>query len=163
VAEQTGMKTNHFDLVTYGSSFNVCDQQQALKETHRILKPHGYIACMWNYRNLEDPLQKDIERTIREMIPNYSYGSRREDQTKYITQNGLFKNVSYIESSTSYQISAVDFSEGWKSHATLQRQAEDYYYQIIEKIKYIVYSYAIDGIIHVSYTTRVWLAQKTEE
>lgn len=162
VGEDTGMKTGYFDLVTFGSSFNVCDQQSALKETHRILKPNGYIACMWNHRDLEEPLQKDIERTIKASIPKYDYGSRRKDQTKTITQSGLFQKVTYIEASALRQISANDFTEGWKSHATLQRQSKENFYRVIEKIKNLVDSYSKNGMITVPYTTRIWLAQRTE-
>ena len=38
VGEHTGMEENQFKLVTFGSSFNVCNRQEALKETKRILK-----------------------------------------------------------------------------------------------------------------------------
>jgi ubiquinone/menaquinone biosynthesis C-methylase UbiE len=63
--EATGQSTQAFDMVTFGSSFNVCDRQQALKETARILKPRGWFACMWNHRNLEDPIQARIEAIIK--------------------------------------------------------------------------------------------------
>ena len=46
VGENTGMETSKFDLVTFGSSFNVCDRQQTLMETSRILKQSGILpAC----------------------------------------------------------------------------------------------------------------------
>ena len=32
VGEHTGMESNKFDLVTFGSSFNVCNRQEALEE-----------------------------------------------------------------------------------------------------------------------------------
>ena len=50
--EQTCQSANAFDMVTFGSSFNVCDRPTALKETARILKPRGWFACMWNHRQL---------------------------------------------------------------------------------------------------------------
>ena len=50
--EATGQAAQAFDMVTFGSSFNVCDRQQALTETARILKPSGWFACMWNHRQL---------------------------------------------------------------------------------------------------------------
>ena len=62
VGEDTGMDTGVFSLVTFGSSFNVCDRLLALKETKRILKENGWFACMWNHSDLNDPLQKKIEQ-----------------------------------------------------------------------------------------------------
>ena len=79
IGEDTGMEAAKFDLVTFGSSFNVCDRQKALIETSRILKPGGYFACMWNHRDLSDPLQQKIEAVIKQNIPNYAYGTRRSN------------------------------------------------------------------------------------
>ena len=77
--EKTGQPDATFDLVTFGSSFNVTDRELALKETARILKPEGWFACMWNHRDLSDPLQSKIEAIIGSHVEGYSYGSRRED------------------------------------------------------------------------------------
>ena len=74
--EATGQPDRAFDLVTFGSSFNVTDRGRALSETARILKPGGWFACMWNHRDLDDATQAAIERTIREHLPDYDYGSR---------------------------------------------------------------------------------------
>ena len=65
IGEETGQKSNFFDMVTFGSSFNVCERNKALLETSRILKPNGWFACMWNHRILEDPIQSEIESIIR--------------------------------------------------------------------------------------------------
>ena len=62
VGEQTGMETGKFDLVTFGSSFNVCNRQEALQESSRILMPAGWFACMWNHRDLTDPLQSGMKK-----------------------------------------------------------------------------------------------------
>ena len=41
--------------------------------------PNGWFACMWNHRDVEDPIQKNIENIITSFIPNYDYGLRRQD------------------------------------------------------------------------------------
>ncbi|MFW5630315.1 MAG: class I SAM-dependent methyltransferase [Acetivibrio ethanolgignens] len=158
VGEDTGMESNKFDLVTFGSSFNVCNREEALIETKRILKPNGWFACMWNHRDLEDPLQKQIENLLAENIENYNYGTRREDQTDVICQSGLFKEVIYIEGSVTHTILAEDFIEGWKSHGTVQRQSKDKFDLIIEKIRMVVEKQKKE-YIQIPYTTRIWMAQ----
>lgn len=90
VGEHTGMETGKFDMVTFGSSFNVCDRQKALVEAKRILKDNGWFACMWNHRDLNDPLQKEIEAVLMQEIENYGYGTRREDQTEVINKSEIF-------------------------------------------------------------------------
>ena len=76
--EATGLPASKFDVVTFGSSFNVVDRNRALVESARILKPKGWFACVWNYRDLDDPLQRKIEKVIHRLVSSYDYGVRRE-------------------------------------------------------------------------------------
>lgn len=158
VGEHTGMEDSSFKLVTFGSSFNVCDRQEALKETKRILKEGGWFACMWNHRNLDDPLQKEIENILKAEIADYSYGTRREDQTEVINRSGLFQDVIYLEGTVVHEILAADFIEGWKSHGTVQRQSKDKFDEINAKIRQTVEAKG-ETYIRVPYTTRIWMAQ----
>lgn len=158
VGEHTGMDSDQFHLVTFGSSFNVCDRQQALIETDRILKARGYFACMWNHRDLEDPLQKEIEAVIRNNISDYSYGSRREDQTEVIEKSGLFESVQFLSGRVEHQIKAEDFIEGWKSHGTVYRQSPEIFEKIVGEIRGVVEKLHQDEVV-VPYTTRIWMAR----
>ncbi len=158
VGEHTGMEDNKFDIVTFGSSFNVCNRAEALKESKRILKAGGWFACMWNHRDLNDPLQKEIEDVLKSNIEDYSYGTRREDQTDVINQSGLFKDVVYIEGTVVHKILAEDFIEGWKSHGTVQRQSKEKFDYINAKIREVVEAKG-EEYIEVPYTTRIWMAQ----
>lgn len=158
VGEHTGMKDGQFEMVTFGSSFNVCDRQKALVETKRILKENGWFACMWNHRDLDDPLQKEIEDILKTQIEDYQYGTRREDQTTVINQSGLFGEVIHIEGKVLHKILAEDFIEGWKSHGTVQRQSKGKFDAINAEIRKIVESKGQDYIT-VPYITRIWMAQ----
>lgn len=158
VGEHTGMESNKYDLVTFGSSFNVCNRQEALIEVKRILKDAGWFACMWNHRDLNDPLQKEIEDILKAEIENYSYGTRREDQTDVINQSGLFNEVVYIEGTVIHEVLAEDFIEGWKSHGTVHRQSKDKIDLINAKIRDVVEAKGQE-YIKIPYTTRIWMAQ----
>jgi ubiquinone/menaquinone biosynthesis C-methylase UbiE len=159
VAEATAMKSNEYDLVTFGSSFNVCNQELALKEASRILKTHGYFACMWNLRDLEDPLQIEIEKTIRSHVPEYSYGTRRQDQTKIIDQSKLFCNIESFQEKTIHNVSSEKFISAWSSHATLARQSGDKFSLIIKDITEIIRKLNLVSL-EIPYTTVVFMAQK---
>lgn len=158
VGEHTGMESGKFDLVTFGSSFNVCNRQEALQEAKRILKPQGWFACMWNHRDLTDPLQEEIEDILKSEIRDYSYGTRREDQTEVINQSGLFGEVVYVEGTVVHEVLAEDFIEGWKSHGTVHRQSRDKFDLINAKIRQVVESRGQE-YIRIPYTTRIWMAQ----
>jgi len=73
---------------------------------------------MWNHRDLNDHLQNEIEEIIRQMVPDYNYGSRREDPTAIINDSKLFGQVNYLEQNFKVEMPSSIFLEGWKSHAT---------------------------------------------
>tara|TARA_Y100000588_G_C14048170_1_gene835930 strand:+ start:133 stop:879 length:747 start_codon:yes stop_codon:yes gene_type:complete len=155
--EHTGQNKNQFDLVTFGSSFNVTDRLKALLESQRILKHNGWFACMWNYRDLLDPLQAEIEKIIRSYVPEYSHGIRREDQSKIIKNSGAFKDPIIFEDEIIQTVDAVAWLEAWRSHATLIRQSEGTLDLIIKAIEGILFQ---KSSIKVPYVTRGWVAQR---
>ncbi|MBF0153856.1 MAG: methyltransferase domain-containing protein [Magnetococcales bacterium] len=156
--EQTGQPSARFELVTFGSSFNVTDRPAALRESHRILKKGGWFAALWNHRDLDDPFQMAIEQIIRRSIPDYDYGTRRQDQTDVIQASGLFGEVVTIEGSVVHAQTPEDLVEAWRSHATLQRQAGDHLPTIIQAIEKLVRDSGKTSI-PIPYTTRIWMAQ----
>lgn len=158
-AERTGQPSYAFDCVTFGSSFNVTDRQASLRETARILKPKGWFAALWNHRDLDDPLQAEIEHIIRRHLPRYDYGTRREDQTAVIKESGLFDTVRHIAGPVLHTQSIADVVEAWRSHATLQRQAGDEFNRIIAAIAAFLFSLGTEEI-RIPYTTRIWLARR---
>lgn len=148
-----------FDLVTFGSSFNVADRTLTMKETHRILKPGCWFACMWNHRDLTDPIQARIEGIFKKRIPGYGYGTRREDQTEVIAGSGLFGEVTPVEGSVVHTQKVVDAIEAWRSHATLQRQAGDRFGSVVDEVQAYLESLGTESI-QVPYTTRAWAARR---
>ncbi|MEA2248050.1 MAG: hypothetical protein QOH46_2579 [Solirubrobacteraceae bacterium] len=52
------------DVVTVGQAFHWFDGPAALAEIHRVLRPGGALALLWNRRVLEDPVQAAIEEIV---------------------------------------------------------------------------------------------------
>lgn len=156
--EQTGQPDHAFDIVTFGSSFNVCDRPLALKETARLLKPQGWFACMWNHRGLDDEIQARIESIISANVPGYGYGTRREDQTAVINASGLFKDVVRVSADVAHEQSIEECIEAWRSHATLARQAGDRFLQVVDEIAAYLKGLGRNSI-DIPYSTNIWMAQ----
>ncbi len=156
--EQTGQSVQSFDMVTFGSSFNVCDRQMALMETSRILKPRGWFGCMWNHRQLDDSIQSEIEAIIKARVAEYGYGTRREDQTAVIEASGLFGPVVHLDSRVMHEQTIAECVEAWRSHATLERQAGADFLDVVKAIE--DYLYGLDQpSIQIPYSTNIWVAQ----
>ncbi len=156
--EATGQEDRAFAMVTFGSSFNVCDRPAALRETARILAPHGWFACMWNHRQLDDPVQSAIESIIKQRVQNYGYGTRREDQTEVIDASGLFGPVVHLDARVMHEQTIEACVEAWRSHATLQRQAGEAFAPVIAAIEGHLRSLG-QPVIRIPYTTNIWIAR----
>jgi ubiquinone/menaquinone biosynthesis C-methylase UbiE len=153
--EQTGLNDNSYELVTFGSSFNVTDRAATLIEVNRIITPGGWFACMWNHRDLSDKIQSRVEQVINDKIPDFDYGARREDQTEVIQKSGLFGDVVFHEASFIANTNVSDYVDAWRSHATLARQAGEQFNNIIREIEGV----CGEGIMQIPYVTRMWLAK----
>jgi SAM-dependent methyltransferase len=154
--ESTGLPSATFRLATFGSSFNVVDQSRSLREVSRILMPRGWMACLWNHRDLDEPLQSAVESLIHAEIPGYQYGDRRRDPTGTIGTSGLFSPTQFIEERFVARVPTADYLDAYRSHATLQRQAGPKFAGIIGKMADMLRSTAV---LEVPYFTRIWYAR----
>ncbi|MBI3767178.1 MAG: class I SAM-dependent methyltransferase [Deltaproteobacteria bacterium] len=158
-AEATALRSAAFDLVTFGSSFNCVERERAVHEASRILVPAGTLVCLWNHRRLDDPLQARIEARIRDLVPTYAHGIRREDQAPILERGGLFTVRERIEREVVHRVAVVDCIDAWRSHVTLKRHAGERFAQVVDAISRLLR----DGgrpYVDVPYITRAWVARR---
>jgi ubiquinone/menaquinone biosynthesis C-methylase UbiE len=70
-AERTGLPDASADAVTVAQAFHWFDGPAALAEIHRVLKPGGRLAVVYNVRDLSDPVQ----RAVDELVNRYRGGT----------------------------------------------------------------------------------------
>jgi SAM-dependent methyltransferase len=63
-AEQMPLPDRSADAVTVGQAFHWFDGDVALAEIHRVLRPGGALALIWNERVLEEPVNQAIEALV---------------------------------------------------------------------------------------------------
>jgi SAM-dependent methyltransferase len=63
-AEATGLPAASADAVTVAQAFHWFDGPRALAEIHRVLRPGGVLALIWNRRRMEDEIHERIEDLI---------------------------------------------------------------------------------------------------
>lgn len=158
---ESGLDDLRFDWITFGSSFNVMDRTKALHESHRLLKPSQYFSCMWNHRDLTDPIQEIAEKIIMEFVPDYTRGVRREDQRPIIqAHNNLFDNIIYLEEDFYFEQSIDNYINAWKSvknpYWDLETQEGLALFDTIASSM----RNKLPASFKIKYTTRCWSAQK---
>jgi SAM-dependent methyltransferase len=65
VAEDLPLADGSADAITVGQAFHWFDQEQVVPEFHRVLKPGGVVALVWNVRDESDPLQAAYAALLR--------------------------------------------------------------------------------------------------
>lgn len=157
--EDTGLAEASFGLATYGSSFGVAAYDATLREAHRLLRRGGKIAVLFNHRDLDDPLQHEIEVCIRREVPGYEYGNRRADQAALISASGLFAPGMRLETPFLHEQPVAEWLEAWSSHATLARQAGDRFPAVLAAIERLV-AKRCGSTVRVPYITRLWIGER---
>ena len=114
--ESTTLTAASADLFALGSSFVCMRQADALAEAHRVLKPGGSFACLYNHRDLDgDSIQRSVEAIFRDEVPGYRRGGRRDDQTAAILAGGLFTDVHLLEARQEVRRSVDAYLDAWRS------------------------------------------------
>jgi SAM-dependent methyltransferase len=63
-AESMPLPEASADAVTVAQAFHWFDVAAALAEIHRVLRPEGALALIWNSRSVEDPLHEGIDELL---------------------------------------------------------------------------------------------------
>lgn len=93
-AEQTALASASVDLVTCFQSFHWFDPVKSLQEFHRILKPSGRLALVWNERDQDDAFTAQYTHLIR-VASNYHPAEQRRARTveaEVLASSPLFQN-----------------------------------------------------------------------
>lgn len=162
--ESTGLKDNSVDWITFGSSFNTTERNESLTESHRVLKTEGYFTCMWNNRDLNTPTQKRVENIIREYVPEYTHGTRREQQSDVIISSRLFNNLYYLEEPQDVEMSVESYLNAWKSvkNPYWDIRTEDGK-KLFEQISSaIMHEFADVPLLKLRYVTKAWTAKRED-
>jgi SAM-dependent methyltransferase len=80
-AEELPFADESADVVTVAQAFHWFDFERALAEIHRVLRPDGLLVLVWNSRDLDDPLQREVEDLLaprRADVPVQEAGVWRE-------------------------------------------------------------------------------------
>lgn len=70
-AGATGLDGASVALVTVAQAFHWFDAEAALAEFHRVLRPGGHVAVLWNLR-AESPFMADYQALLRRFSSEYS-------------------------------------------------------------------------------------------
>ena len=91
-AESIPFADSSVDLLAAFQAFHWFRPEPALREFHRVLKPGGRMAVVWNERNNRDSFTREYGRLIREASGNHP-AERRELTVDAFINSKLFTDV----------------------------------------------------------------------
>jgi SAM-dependent methyltransferase len=69
-AEDIPLPVAGVDAITVGQAFHWFRHDDAIPELHRVLRPGGGVALVWNLRDPDAPLQREISELIAPFVPH---------------------------------------------------------------------------------------------
>jgi ubiquinone/menaquinone biosynthesis C-methylase UbiE len=102
-AESTTLSNHSVDFVTVGRAFHWFDQDNALSEFLRILKPEGWIIVVWLKRKKSTPFLAEYEELLWTYAKDY-----REMKQKRLDSETLLRQRAF-QRRTSEDVRAFDY------------------------------------------------------
>lgn len=162
--ENTGLASGSADLLTMASSFHWVDFEQGTEEFHRILRPGGCFAALWNPRYIEaNPMLVEIEDKLKDYAPNMKrVSSGRSGITEHLladlTHSPYFKDVCYLEGYHTVKQSPEEYLGVWWSVNDIRAQAGETAFK--EFMRYVESKVEKIDYVETTYQTRAWVAKR---
>jgi SAM-dependent methyltransferase len=91
-AEQIPLADDSVDAVTVAQAFHWFDADIALREIHRVVRPGGGLALIWNARDERHPLQAALSEIFNRYEGNTPRRQNRNWKT-VLADSGLFERT----------------------------------------------------------------------
>jgi SAM-dependent methyltransferase len=96
-AEHTGLSDGAADVVLSAQAFHWFDPDAALREFHRILKPRGWVALLWNERDEADPFTAAYGAVIRTLPATANVEGPRTGAGAPLLTHPLFRDAERLD------------------------------------------------------------------
>jgi SAM-dependent methyltransferase len=154
-AEAIRFEDGSVDAITAGSAFHWFRHDEALPEFHRVLRPAGAVALLWNSRDRDRPLQQEIGELIKPFVP--AERPPVGDSVHSVEESPLFGAVEHRAFPFSQQLDADGVADriasiSFVAAAPAERRAE-----LDRQLREAVA--ARGGIVDFAYVTEVYVSR----
>ncbi len=157
-AEALPIDDGAVDAITAASAFHWFDGPVAAAEFHRVLRPGGRVALLWNRRRLEQPIHQAVDEIIgqyRRRSPSMHRGEWREP----LESGGLFAAAVDRQVPFDQVLDADRFVDRFSSISFVAALPDATREQVIDRLRAVAEA-AADGPgepIRLGYTAEVYV------
>jgi ubiquinone/menaquinone biosynthesis C-methylase UbiE len=112
-AEATGLTAGVADAVLVAQAFHWFEPDAALREFHRVLKPDGWLAMIWNERDETDPFTAAFGDIIRTWPDTAAHETARAKAGDVLATYALFTDYERL----TFTIGQIVDAEGLRGRA----------------------------------------------
>lgn len=155
-AENTNLPDNSVDLVIAAQAFHWFQPEKTLVEFKRILRVNGYVALIWNERELDT---NDFLREYEKLLQKYGtdYEKVRHDNIDEKKLKDFFQTDFSVKTFQNSQ--TLDF-EGLKgrlaSSSYMPAETDSRFEPMVVELRRLFENYAESGKIQVLYKTNIF-------
>jgi SAM-dependent methyltransferase len=145
-------------LVTVAQAFHWFDLDRALPEIHRVLRPGGCLALVWNMRDLEDPVQRGVE----DLLAPYRGRLRAQREGKWrapFAASPLFGDPETAEFRYEQSFTADDLQDRVASTSFVAAMSEEERRPLLDQVRALVADR--DEPFPFPYVTEVIVSRRT--
>lgn len=156
-AEAIPVGDGSVDAIVVAQAFHWFDGPAALAEFHRVLRPDGRIALIWNGRLREQPLHRAINEIVepyRRDTPTHYRGEWRES----IACTALFTPVGDLEVPFEQDLDADQLVDRVGSTSFIAALPDAERERVLARIRDL--AARTDGPVRLGYVTQVYLYQR---
>lgn len=160
-AEATQLPDASVDLVVCFQAFHWFNPEPTLLEFHRILKPSGRVALVWNNRDRNDPFTRGYVQLTRLASNNLS--DKRVDAVEPFLKTSHFVNIRQRSFVYRQEMDLAGLIGRAHSTSYLPREGPEHE-QLISDLQDLYTTWASDrGYVCLVHNTNVHLAEKNNQ
>ncbi len=159
-AEATGLPDEFTPFVLVAQAFHWFSSESSLREFHRILKPDGWLALLWNEQDRADPFTEAYFQALVRHSPEPHFAARTyHDSADVLLNSTLFESrpraiFSHSQDLDEEQLIGRAFSASFAPKEPIARQ------RLEADLRHAFAQYQRDGHVVMRYETALFLARK---
>lgn len=162
-AEETGLAAGAAEIVLCAQAFHWFRPEEALREFHRLLRPGGRVALLWNLRDQVDSLTREYDRIVT-LAAQHIDPTQRDARAALdgpLMQSTLFANPRrlFFESP---QVVDEGGLVGRAHSASYFPQTEPLRTELTDALRSAFRRHAVDGQVTLRQTARLTLAERAD-